>query len=281
MRMPNVRFTLRRMMVGVAIVAVVALATRMVADILEAREEANRQMFCRSNLAHLAVYLHQYRESNGAFPPGTFANSGLMPERRLGWGADLAPYICTVVDPGIDRTKGWEVPPNRTLTYTVMAGVGISWKPQDSFNCVCCPAAPAVQRAARPTPLSYVGVAGLGADAPDLPAGHPRAGVFGYDRSTRLSDILDGSGQTMMLAEASTDLGAWTAGGPTSVRGVDPAFRPHLGKGRRFGGSHVGGAYVAMADGSVKFVRESVDPKVFEAMSTIAGGEPVPSDWNR
>lgn len=36
-----------------------------------------------------------------------------------------------------------------------------------------------------------------------------------------------------------------------------------------------------MVDGSVKFVRETIDPAVFEAMSTIAGGEPVPPDWDR
>jgi hypothetical protein len=33
-----------------------------------------------------------------------------------------------------------------------------------------------------------------------------------------------------------------------------------------------------MADGSVRVLSESVDPKVFEAMSTIAGGENLPAD---
>ena len=40
-------------------------------------------------------------------------------------------------------------------------------------------------------------------------------------------------------------------------------------------------ANVAMADGSVRFVRETIDPKVFEAMSTIAGGESIPLDSQR
>jgi hypothetical protein len=30
-----------------------------------------------------------------------------------------------------------------------------------------------------------------------------------------------------------------------------------------------------MADGSMKFISDSVDPKIFEAMSTMAGGEVV------
>jgi len=59
------------------------------------------------------------------------------------------------------------------------------------------------------------------------------------------------------------------------VRGLDPANQPYLGKGRQFGGSHPGGAMVLFVDGSVHFIRDSIDPRAFEALSTIAGGEQV------
>ena len=65
-----------------------------------------------------------------------------------------------------------------------------------------------------------------------------------------------------------------------TVRGLDPAKQPYIGPGRQFGGLHEGVAVVAMADGSVRFVAESIDPKVFEAISTIAGGEQVPAGWD-
>ena len=37
---------------------------------------------------------------------------------------------------------------------------------------------------------------------------------------------------------------------------------------------------VLMADGSLKFISESIDPKIFEALSTMAGGEAVPADFD-
>ena len=132
-----------------------------------------------------------------------------------------------------------------------------------------------------PEPLVYVGIAGLGTDAPDLPSGHPRAGIFGYHRQTRSAELKDGASSTMMLAETTARIGPWTAGGPSSVRGLDPNHRPYLGRGRQFGGTHRGGAMVAMADGSVRFLSDSIDSRVFEALSTVGGGESLPVGWER
>ena len=36
---------------------------------------------------------------------------------------------------------------------------------------------------------------------------------------------------------------------------------------------------VAFADGSIRGLRESIDPRILEALSTIAGGERMPADW--
>ncbi len=39
------------------------------------------------------------------------------------------------------------------------------------------------------------------------------------------------------------------------------------------------GCNAALADGSVRFLNNSVAPDVLEALATAAGGEPVGSDW--
>jgi hypothetical protein len=137
---------------------------------------------------------------------------------------------------------------------------------------------------------AYLGVAGVGADAPDLPAGDSRAGAFGYDRRTPLAAIKDGTANTLLVFESARDNGPWARGGPATVRGLDPGDRPYLGTGRPFGGTHFTengvfrrgkslGCQAAMADGSVHFFQEKVAPEVLEALATIAGGEEIPEGW--
>ena len=91
------------------------------------------------------------------------------------------------------------------------------------------------------------------------------------------------------MLDSAHDLGPWAKGGPTSVRGLDPAARPYLGVGRPFAGTHYtegnvfrGGKAVsgaaAMADGSVREVRHTVTDDVVEKLATTAGKEEV-ADW--
>jgi hypothetical protein len=120
---------------------------------------------------------------------------------------------------------------------------------------------------------TYVGVAGLGADAASFPKGDRRDGFFGYDRTIRDADVTDGLANTMTIIETQRANGPVTEGGPSTVRGLDPAGGQYVGEGGQFGGFHAGGTCAAFADGSVRFVSDSIDPKTFEALSTIAGGD--------
>ncbi len=56
---------------------------------------------------------------------------------------------------------------------------------------------------------------------------------------------------------------------------------PYIGMGRPFGGLDSPlGADVVFADGSDRFLLETIHPRVFEVLSTIAGGETIPrSPW--
>jgi prepilin-type processing-associated H-X9-DG protein len=48
---------------------------------------------------------------------------------------------------------------------------------------------------------------------------------------------------------------------------------------REFASPHTGGANFLMADGSVRWVTQTVDFRIYQALSTIQGGEVVPGDF--
>ena len=144
-----------------------------------------------------------------------------------------------------------------------------------TFRVLKCPASPLEPKSSPPGVTHYVAIAGLGLDSPELPKEHPRVGIFGYDRQTRIEDIKDGTANTMMLAETAAANGPWIAGGTATVRGLDPAQTPYVGRNRQFGGHDRDGAMVLFADGSVRSTKESISKRVFEAYSTMAGSEHV------
>jgi hypothetical protein len=135
-----------------------------------------------------------------------------------------------------------------------------------------------------PALTHYVGIAGVGAHAADLPANDPRAGFFGYSRTIKLQDITDGTSYTLVAIETASDNGPWAAGGAATVRGLDPANQPYIGNGRQFGLIHFAGtilvrpsagANAALADGSVRFLSASISAPTLEALATFGGGDRV------
>ena len=131
---------------------------------------------------------------------------------------------------------------------------------------------------------SYVGMAGLGRDASLLPCSDPKAGVFGYDRKTKFADVTDGHSTTIMVIETNFENGPWGAGGFSSVRGIDHEGSAYLGTAGQFGSFHRTQEALlfypkcsncAYVDGSARYITETIDSEVFEAMATIAGGEKV------
>jgi prepilin-type processing-associated H-X9-DG protein len=243
---------------------------------------------CANNLKQIGLGLYNYTDTHPAgsdtgpkpawLPAGTIASEGLSPKQRLSWFVSLLPFVEQApLYRQIDLKAAWDAPAN---TSAVQTGLKI-------FHC------PDWGREKEPDPpylTAYIGVAGRGKNAATLPARHPGAGVFGYDRRIGLLDIGDGTSNTLLVLESARDNGPWAQGGPATVRGLDPVDQPYLGTGRPFGGTHFAentvfgrggsiGCNAAMADGSVRFFRESVAPHVLEALATVGGGEDPGNDW--
>lgn len=267
------RWTVGRMMLGIAGIAVLLGGY----CALEAYQEGctfvcSRHTQCASNERNVILSILGYVHAKGSFPTGTWPNPDLLPEERLSWYYGISDDLdYQGLSRAVDSTAPWYGPANAPVAGT-------------RLGVLACPDAPRTLSGGL-IPTAYIGIAGLGTDAPILPEGHPRAGIFGYDRRTTLKDITDGAAFTMVLAESDRVQGSWLAGGPATVRGLDPADQPYLGPRRPFGGRHqprgTKGANVAFADGSVRFIPDTIDPRIFEAFSTIAGDESLPPDLFR
>ena len=183
----------------------------------------------------------------------------------MSWCAAILPDIgLQELRDQLDTDQPWDGAANQAIADT---HIGV-------LKCTDVPSMPPD----RPQPTQYIGIAGVRIDSPFLPAGHPRAGIFGYDRRTRFRDIKDGASQTIVLTESARVGRSWLEGGTATVRGLDTADLPYIGPGRQFGGIHRSGTHVAFADGAIRFVSDTIDPRVLETFSTNAGGESLPAN---
>lgn len=243
---------------------------------------------CANNLKQLALGLHNYADTHtpanapdgqaSGFPAGTVPNAVLSPEQRLSWFVEVLPFVEQEnLSRRFDRAKGWEDPANAPASQT-------------SLKILICPDWGRETGPNQPYWTAYLGVAGLGADAAELPAHAPRAGVFGYTRRTVLKEIADGTSNTLLIMESARDNGPWARGGSATVRGLVPGEQPYFGADRPFGGTHFKensifgkgkslGCNAALVDGSVRFFTEAISPSTLEAAVTFAGGEELGADW--
>jgi hypothetical protein len=229
----------------------------------EHRRLADARIHDEANHALHARSLIGFNRAEGSLPAGASGSSVLPPQQRLSWIATLLPHYGHLdwVEQ-LKPEKFWDDPANTPITRQLL--------PQ-----VINPAL-GVERTASGFPVThYVGVAGVGADAGGLDAGHPRAGLFGYDRRTRLESLSDGASNTLAILGVSAKTGAWASGGSATVRGLTQ--EPYVNGPDGFGSGQPDGMFAAMADGSVRFLQKDIDPAVVRQLAVVGGPKPKPA----
>lgn len=216
---------------------------------------------CADNLRRInQLYIQAEILKTKGFPAGTLDVAKLPPDRRLSW---IVPGLGRLgyadVGRGIDLAAPWDAAPNRAAAITILP-------------MLICPAILDNRARNGAAALHYPGLAGVGANAAQKSASAQGAGIFRYDGPTLAIDVKDGLSNVLMLLESGSHPGPWIAGGPSTVRPLDPVQRPYIGVGRPFGGAHIGGANAAMADGSGRFITEKIDSRVLELLTGIADG---------
>jgi hypothetical protein len=212
----------------------------------------------------------------GAFPRQQDAARGPRPwpaSERVSWMRELLPYIgddrfYTFKD-GIDVNKSWRDPENLKFGRIPIPAF---LHPTEAKRYV------RLRGIDRPLAVThFVGMAGVGPDAPYYANNDPRAGIFGFDRESTVADIKDGLSYTIFAIQSdSSMLGPWIAGGGATVRGTSENGDRDVGFTGGFSSpDHNGkkGAWVIMADGSARFLPRDVAPSVFKALCTKAGDD--------
>lgn len=212
-----------------------------------------------ANHRRLVAGLAGYRKAEGRFPPAAVGGALLPPQTRLSWLATMLPYYGhTDWHRGLDFAYPWNGPQNRPVTRRPLPEV------------VNPALGPGRTEAGFPV-THYVGLAGIGPDAGRLPADDPRAGLFGFGRTTRPEEIADGAAHTIATLGVTKRLGPWAAGGDPTVRTLSK--RPYVNGPDGFGSGQPDGMLAGMADGSVRFIAKDIDPRVLEQLATIGGRE--------
>ncbi len=205
-----------------------------------------------------------YENKQQTFPMAAGGGVLLPPETRLSWIADLLPYL--------DR-EDWAKALQKGYSWNSAQNQEVA---QRYLPDVTNPLLGPTRSVAGYFDSHVVGVTGVGEDSGELPPSHPRAGVFNYRNPVRRSDITDGLSNTIAMLGVENKRGPWAAGGLSTARGLTKP--PYANGPDGFGSAMPDGMLATMADGSVRFVRKDVDPRVLEQLATIAGGEPVTVD---
>jgi prepilin-type N-terminal cleavage/methylation domain-containing protein len=290
---PHPGFTLIELLVVIAIIAI--LIGLLVPAVQKVREAAAR-MQCTNNLKQLGLGLHNYHDANGGFPPAKQENPPGSTTRVHSWTPLVLPYI---EQDNLYRKYRFDVRWDDAATND--AGVN-----QAQLKVFICPSAPSnrvgsnkrgiidyspANQITRPNPF-----------VTHMPPSDPTfIGILGHNIPRRLTDVTDGTSNTILLAEDGGrnqiwQMGNWVASGGSTgawanpgteivVTGFNAATMTFPGpcavncsNNNEIYGFHTGIANVVMADGSVHSLRAGTDVNVVIALVTRAIGEVLPPD---
>jgi prepilin-type processing-associated H-X9-DG protein/prepilin-type N-terminal cleavage/methylation domain-containing protein len=307
MRSRRVRsaFTLIELLVVIAIIAV--LVGLLLPAVQKVRESASRAQ-CLNNLKQIGLALHNHHDAIQSFPPGYRATAAYVDGETdtapgWAWGAFLLPYLeQDNLYRQLDFTQVVQHSPG------IQTVVKLYLCPSDLTRGAFAVPDPFGNTVALAAPSSYA--ACCGGDESDT-FGPSGLGVFYRNSATRLTDITDGTSQTLLVGDRawSNVNGVWAGAIPGAVckRGaMNPApgsgagsypaadlvlAHSHLNNSTTdtdgglddFSSRHAGGSNFLFADGHVAFLRSipgdlpggayTPDSLAFQALGTRANGE--------
>lgn len=225
---------------GLMMLCIVPILIALLLPAVQQAREAARRTQSNNNLKQIGLAAHNFHDANGHFPP-----ADLKPgESPQSWLTELLPYVGQPLLYGnINRQAPWNDASNRSaMTIPVLTYLNPSLKEQTD---------PA-------TGFALAHYAG-------------NTYIFGGEKPLPIRDIIDGTSNTILAGSVVGGLKPW--GDPMNLRdpsdGIGNGAKQFLLRERAHGASFL------MADGSVRFVSDSVAPNVLHALADYKDGQVV------
>lgn len=277
-------FTLVELLV---VIAIIGILVGLLLPAVQAAREAARRAQCMNNVRQIGLALTNYESAYKRFPSGWV---DWKQTTKPGWSMSQAilPFMeQSNLYSRLDTNFAIDSTVNRPFLETVIP----------SFICPSDPA-PSIFEIAEDSGLdeegvnvdignklfriaksNYVGVFGT-LEIDDVP--YRGDGVFFGNSFIRMRDMTDGVSNTIVFGERGSRLGGslWhgyiseASGAPARFLGTtDHAPSSPIGHFDDFSSYHTGGTHFVNGDCSTKYLSNSIDLEVYQALATRAGGE--------
>jgi prepilin-type processing-associated H-X9-DG protein len=273
------------------VIAIIAILIGLLLPAVQKVREAAARMSCQNNLKQLALGVHLYHDSNQKLPHG--AEMDIDPSNAFVAGTTWLVYILPNIEQGNVYTQY-----NTQADYRTAGNLAVGTMSMKLYHCPS--GSKAVtgnggeQSGGVPNDTThYYGIMGPGSSAVALGypvtnfgtngayATPPSAGMLiswdvtmGLRGTVTLTDVTDGTSNTIMIGERSnnlpigmnSDYRSWVRGnnaGSGATKNMSYPINSTNYTGSNFndismGSNHTQGANFAMGDGSVRFVNQSV-----------------------
>ncbi len=302
-------FTLIELLVVIAIIAI--LIGLLLPAVQKVREAAAR-MQCGNNLKQLGLAMHNYHDTEQSLPTGGKKIYGY----RIGWAGYLLPYIeqnnlfqqaSALSSTGLDGIDPWRTTAAYGKSPLFTSPIKVYFCPSSELGSSGSP--DVVVTSTSPNghlqaPLHYRAIGGA-TSVPLIPgtqsahANWSNSGVIYPTSRTRMTDIVDGTSNTLLVGETSSALGRQS---PLSWPGIQPWTWGYYYYGDTqgwlmidhkivawpigytgtfltnetpFTSNHTNGVNVLFCDGSVHFLTKATALTTLQWLATRANSEVV------
>ncbi len=262
-------FTLVELLV---VIAIIGILVGLLLPAVQAAREAARRCMCSNNIGQLGLGMHHYEFNREHLPSGVINDTGPIQNQAVGqhisWVVNVLPYVeLSTIYRNIDQKLGAYASENEEARVVQIALLRC---PSDSFE----QGKKDFENTSQES--SYAGCY----HSVEAPIDSDNNGLLFLNSRIRYNQILDGSSNTILLGEKialENDLG-WMSGTRATLRNTgaftlpkptrrggflqEEAPDPTIFGG--FGSFHTGGGNFVFADGSVRFLSQSIDLELYQ-----------------